>query len=111
MTHIRLYGYLTDVDNYNRLQFLYSGGKYDSYEKIHNLFKNIFKDIAEYNLPYNTTGFWIKCEDPSLYKESIGNRFQIDVKIIRYSFLSRLEKNYGQRINGFKFKVIDIIQL
>lgn len=102
---LKLFGRFSYIDKYNRLIFVYDDET--TYNKLKNHCKNkVIARCGEYivHLPKGYTG---STDD---IKSMVGLDCVVNVKIINYNFISKAEKNTGERITGCKL-VLENLQI
>ena len=99
---LKLYGHLSYIDKYNKLQFTYLQDSHDKLERHCTL--NI--------RPYTKDGFHVTYKKSSnnglMMQKYIGLDCVIRVKINRYSFTSKLKQNAGAKLIGNNLLLLDI---
>jgi hypothetical protein len=97
---LRLEGYLSHIDESGRLVFIYTSP--DTYARL-----------AEHcvgKVPFTDDSFTVSCKRAADIQAMVGSKCVVDVKIQRYLFYSKFERNYGQRIDGCKLVLKNITE-
>lgn len=104
MITLRITGHFSYIDKYNRLKFTFLEDDTASKLAAH----------CKGTLPYSDEGFsiclpkQIKTPQPDI-KAKVGLDCTIHVKLIYYEFVSKLEKNFGEKVSGTQL-VLDNIR-
>ena len=108
---LTLRGYVSIIDKYGKVFFTYIND-YDDANKLDDTYNKLCKNIVDdgdYRIPYNKKEFWaISGKQSYLYKNLLGRQVNINVKVVKYNFTSKLEDNLGEEIHGYKLNIIDL---
>lgn len=96
MTKIKLYGHFSFIDKYRRLKFVWTDD--ESRSKLDRNCPDGVKPFDEEGFTVVLSKFIKKIPVDILSK--VGLDCTIYVKCTRYDFVSKLEKNYGERVQG-----------
>lgn len=92
---LRISGHLSYIDRFNKMKFIYLED--DTKEKL-----------ARHG--YIGDGDEFTVTAPVLPVDLVGLECSLRVKLTKYSFISTLERNRGDRVTGAKLALVDIKQ-
>lgn len=98
---LRITGHFSYVDKYNKLVFTWLED--DSRAKLAN--------HCEGNMPFDNDGYTVSLpmkQVPADIRAKVGLDCTLHVKLTKYDFVSKLERNYGERVNGTKLTLLNI---
>lgn len=106
---LRLEGILSYIDNYKRLKVVF-----DDVDESDTTRKKLVNCCRADHRPFDETEFTvclpktIKDDVPDDIRALLGLRVIIHAKPVPYSFVSKLEKNKGERVKGVQLTLVNI---